>query len=527
MQRRTHSGDGGMNTVPANRRFIVWVGVAALALRLFRLGHQSLWVDELLTLIVATPKPGYPILQLLAHNVHGPLYTAVVFVFRSISENDLWLRLPSALAGAAAVPVVYLWVRRWVGENAGRYTAVLLAVNPLHLRYSQELRGYAFVFLFGVLACYLLERMQGRAREGVQPEPDRWRPPLLYAVAMAGAALSSFTAAFLYACHSIIWFLRRGLRPRQWVQWALIALVILVLISPWVYRLSTYIDMGRLVTPVAPGQLTTEHRLRGETTITPAVIPYAFYTYGAGFTLGPSLRELHTDASFAAVLRRHLVPILWVALLFGGLAGAGLFRAIRGRMRWAEMLVYLLVPIGLTLALNWQNAKAFNVRYVMLGLPVYLALIAIALDAAGPRIRVFLGGALVLTSLVSLGNHYFNGDYARADVRAAVRHIEKQSEGMNAAGESMCIVAPTVFHVVQHYYDGRAPVHPVFGEGVPEESVTRQLDTVFAACNEVWYVRARPWVDDADGAIAAAFLDRYTLVETTRFHGVELMRLSR
>jgi uncharacterized membrane protein len=510
---------------PANIRFIVWVSAAALALRLLFLGHQSLWVDELLTLIVATPKPGYPILQLLAHNVHGPLYTAVVFVFRSISENDFWLRLPSALAGAAAVPLVYLWVRRWIGENVGRYTAILLAVNPLHLRYSQELRGYAFVFFFGVLACYLLERSLGRSRDDASAAQG-WRLPVLYAAAVAGAALSSFTAAFLYACHTVIWFLRGGLRPRRWLRWALIAVVILVLVSPWVYRLSTYIDLGRLATPVAPGQLTTDDRLRGETTFTPAVIPYAFYTYGAGFTLGPSLRELHSDASLGTVLRNHAAVIAWVALLFGGLALMGFVRALRGRMRWVEMLVYLTLPIVLTLALNWQNAKAFNVRYVMLGLPVYLALISIALDAARPRTRALLAAALLVTSVVSLGNHFFNGEYARADVRAAVRHIEEQSGAVDTDPGTMCIVAPTVFHVVQHYYGGDAPVHPVFAAGVPRESVNRQLDSVFAACNGVWYVRARPWVDDPEGAIADAFLQRYTLVETTRFHGVELMRLA-
>lgn len=512
-------------TLPtADRRFAVWVGAAALALRLFHLGSQSLWVDELLTLIVATPKPGYPILQLLAHNVHGPLYTLVVFAFRSVSENDFWLRLPSALAGAASVPLVYLWVRRWLGEKPGRYTALLLAVNPLHVRYSQELRGYAFVFLFGVLACYLLERMLERREDGARPG---WRPAVFYALAVAGAVLSSFTAAFLYACHTVVWFMRRGLGARQLARWGVVALMILVLVSPWVYRLGTYMDLGRLVTPVTPGQIDNEERLRGETTITPAVVPYAFYTYAAGFTLGPSLRELHADASLAAVVRRHLVPVLWVALLFGGMALAGLARAVRERLRWQEILVYLLLPLALTLALNWQNAKAFNVRYVLLGLPAFLALVAVALAGWSPRGRVVAGAAVVATSLWSLGNHYFDGAYARADVRAAVRHIEEHAGPAGNDTESACIVAPTVFYVVEHYRRGNLPVRTVFANGVPRDSVQRQLDEVFAACNEVWYVRARPWVDDPDGTIVASFRERYREMETTRFHGVELIRLRR
>jgi len=201
-----------------------------------------------------------------------------------------------------------------------------------------------------------------------------------------------------------------------------------------------------------------------------------------------------------------------------------LIRAVRGRMRWMEMLAYLLVPIALTLALNWQNAKPFNVRYVMLGLPVFLTLIAIALDTMGTRARAIAGAALILTSALSLGNHFFGGEYAREDVRGAVHHIEEYAGAMDAGAGTTCIVAPTVFHVVQHYYTGDVPVHAVFAAGIPDESVERQLAGVFAACNQVWYVRARPWVDDADGKLFESFLGRYTLVETTRFHGVELLR---
>ena len=70
------------------RRVIAALTVLAAALRLFHLGAQSLWVDEILTLTVATPKPGYPLVQLLLHNIHGPLHTFVVAMVRMISEND-------------------------------------------------------------------------------------------------------------------------------------------------------------------------------------------------------------------------------------------------------------------------------------------------------------------------------------------------------------------------------------------------------------------------------------------------------
>ena len=75
-----------------------------------------------------------------------------------------------------------------------------------------------------------------------------------------------------------------------------------------------------------PGEIHTTERLRGETTVSAAAVPYAFYTFSAGFTLGPSLRELHEDASMPAVIRRHGPVVGWVALLFPVVSTASAFR---------------------------------------------------------------------------------------------------------------------------------------------------------------------------------------------------------
>src|SRR5688572_7802788 len=143
----------------SGRRAAVALFGLALALRLIHLGTQSLWVDEMLTLIVATPKPGYPLGQLLVHNIHGPLHTFVVAMLRLVSENDAWLRLPSALAGAGAVPLLYAWARRRFGHPTAVWAALLLAINPLHIHYSQEMRNYAFLVFFVLAGCVLLDRL--------------------------------------------------------------------------------------------------------------------------------------------------------------------------------------------------------------------------------------------------------------------------------------------------------------------------------------------------------------------------------
>ena len=268
----------GWDEVPGgDLRFVLPVVVCALALRLFHLGHQSLWIDEILTLIVATPKPDHPIWTLLLHNIHGPLHSFVVYLFRLASENDFWMRLPSALAGTASVWFLYAWVRELFGRPTARVAAILLATSPLHVYYSQELRNYAFAFLFSLMASYYLERLIRRwaARRAVG-----------YAACVAAAALSNFSAAFIFVVHTAIWFMRQRVSRAALTRWIAICIVVLVVIAPWVYRIYTFVDVSDLVTPVRPGAIEAQERLRGETTFTLGALPYTFYTFSVGFSSG-------------------------------------------------------------------------------------------------------------------------------------------------------------------------------------------------------------------------------------------------
>ena len=501
----------------SERRLLAGLIVLAAALRLFHLGAQSLWVDEMMTLTVATPKPGYPLWQLLRHNIHGPLHTFVVAMFRAVSENDAWLRLPSALAGIASVPLLYAWLKPRFGAGVARWGALLLAVNPLHIHYSQELRNYAFAVVLVLAGSVQLDRLL-----------ERWsrRRALGFSSCVAAAVLSNFSACFAFAAQSLV-FLKTVRPVRAAVTRAAgLAAMVLILISPWVYRVTTYVDFGRLATPVLPGQIDTSQRLRGETTFRVESVPYAFYAYSVGFTLGPSLEELHNDAGMGSVWSHHRGPIVWTTLLFGGLFVLGILRAgrssVRGGRRWAavEPLLYLLIPLAATLLLNWQNAKAFNVRYVLIGLPMYLGLVAVGIAALRPRWLTATAGVLVLaTTAVSLGSHYFDARYAKEDVRAATRAVESRL----APGE--CIFAPTVWQIVQHYQRTDAPVRYVYRD--PPSLLERQLDDVYASFGSFWYLRARPWVDDADGRVLASIESRYRRTDVLQFPGVTAIRFIR
>ena len=131
------------------RRVTVLVGAITLLGALLRfptLGHQSLWLDELYTRWLA----GLDFNQLfeeIPRTERTPYlyYLAEWVSVRVGNESESGLRVLSAVAGTATIPAVYAAGSRLVSRRGGLVAALLVAVNPFLVWYSQEARSYALV----------------------------------------------------------------------------------------------------------------------------------------------------------------------------------------------------------------------------------------------------------------------------------------------------------------------------------------------------------------------------------------------
>lgn len=206
------------------------VGITALAatLRLACLGEWSFWVDEAHTFRDATmPLSGdggflssaralYPITFLLLR---------ALIDLGWLAQDEGSLRLPFAVAGITTVPVMALCGRRLVGAGPAVLSALLLAIQPWHVYWSQNARGYVFVVLASVVG---VNRLHAWIKH------DRMRD-LLAVVAMVVIATASHPTGGLLAFGvATFFFLRRQRFDRGW--WLRIAVVgiAVVWIVPWI-----------------------------------------------------------------------------------------------------------------------------------------------------------------------------------------------------------------------------------------------------------------------------------------------------
>ncbi len=107
---------------------------------------------------------------------------------RVLGDGALALRLPSALAGIATVPVVWAIGSELAGRRAALIGAALVAVNPLFVWYSQEARAYGLFVFFAALAMLCFARL--RHRPG-------GRRAAAFALSGALALLTHYFAVFL------------------------------------------------------------------------------------------------------------------------------------------------------------------------------------------------------------------------------------------------------------------------------------------------------------------------------------------
>ena len=153
----------------------------AALLRFAHLHQRSLDNDE----IAETRWSSLPFSEMVeavrADMVHPPGDYFVQFVVGRIGPE--WTRpLPSVLAGIASVALLIFLGTRWVSWRAGAFAGLLLAISPIHVFYSQEVRPYSLA-LFCILASLAaLERFAETGRR-------RWAAGWFVLVFMAGGTL--------------------------------------------------------------------------------------------------------------------------------------------------------------------------------------------------------------------------------------------------------------------------------------------------------------------------------------------------
>lgn len=136
----------------------------ALVLRLYNLNHEGLWNDELFTADSASPYRSLDnIISLLQLDIHPPLHNILSHYWITLfSYNDTSLRMFNVLLGVFGAFSVFKLAKLLFNKKVALYALLLVVVNSYLIRYSQEVRGYALLFLLANFSIYFYTKLTRR-----------------------------------------------------------------------------------------------------------------------------------------------------------------------------------------------------------------------------------------------------------------------------------------------------------------------------------------------------------------------------
>ncbi len=193
-----------------------------LILRLIRLDFQPLWWDEGYSVWFA----GLPLadmVRLTAEDIHPPLYYALLHPWSALlGLSPVALRLFSALAALASIPLAYLAGRDMEDRWTGLIAAAFVAVNGFAIFYSQEIRMYGLAGVFSLAALWTGWRW-------AQPGAKR-RFGIAYTLSILAGMYTLYYFALLALAQTIwvMWMARD-----RWRAWFIALAAAALLYLPW------------------------------------------------------------------------------------------------------------------------------------------------------------------------------------------------------------------------------------------------------------------------------------------------------
>jgi len=453
------------------RREIVGVSVLTAlgaGLRLFYLGTQSLWLDELFSVFLAR-REWQAIVAGTAQDTMPPLYYFLLHLALQLGADEVAARAVSCLFGVAAIPLFYALARALFGTRVAFIASGLVVFSPFHIFFAQEARMYTQLAFFALAAMFFFWRAWQSGR----------RQDWLFFVVFETLAFYSHSLAFLNLLALDVFGLTQRTQWRErWRALVVANLAIVILFAPWLVILvqqAARVQSGFWGTTPSPLVLLMTPYLFLFANAAPAwAVPFTlFITFAllalGGLALRRALRA--NDAERTALV--FTLMLLDVPLL-------ALYALSLVRPMFVERTL-IAASFGLYLGLGWLATRIDQLgqratrvaatqtpsRPSSAGIARAGALEVVVAAVSTARLpqplNALLVGLLLVAMVAVLPNYYFNSDAHKPPMREAARAVAARFQ----AGD-----------VVAHTSDSSALAFLYYAPQLPNEFLAGDPDYV-------------------------------------------------
>ncbi len=475
----------------------IFVLLLAFGTRLHKVDTQSLWHDEGNSLRLAE-RDASDLIEATSHDIHPPgYYLALKYWVAEVGDTEFGLRSLSVFWGVLAVAGTLALGRRLFDSRVSLLAALLIALNPFAVYYSQEARMYAQLAALSVWSLWFFSHwLRAAHHQTTTRSMDQYLNIAGWSFAVSFVNVfglyTQYTFPFTMLVEGII-FCLWWLQGRDWralLVFVNVNLLTLIHFTPWMFtaykQLTNWPSTGDLV------------------------------------PLGDRIERIVTILAYGQTVD-SLTLILIIPLLI--LLGLGLFpRRDSQHPLWQIGIPSLLIIISMIGLLVSGSYRETNLKFL---LPAQIAL-AILLGAGMMRLPRYGWLATAPLFLFILWNHqlhlddiYNNPDFGRSDYRSIAQVIEATAKPDSA----IILNAANQVEVFTYYYEGDVAIYPLpNGLSDPPEKIHEDTLTAIANHSRIYLVLWGATEHDTKGMVQATLDEQAYFINHQWFADVQLLQ---
>jgi len=395
--------------------------ILGAALRITNLDHHELGIDEANSVLIAAgtlPE----LFEKLTADANPPAYYLLLHLWMKAAGDGEWaVRFPSLLIGLGLVALLYVAGRRLFDGRTAALAAVIAAVSPMQVVYSQTARMYTLLPLLSLAVFLALV---------AAIETNRFRSWSIYAILTSITLYTHNYGLFLLPLGwaAIVWWFGTAQRSggsefralRSTARSLLAAQIAAVLLyMPWFFVFLSQNDVERyhFISPYMSGT----HPL--------LFVPLSIESFVPGGGLPPYFDYLGLgDSGIVRILAVVLAAILGAAALHRAVGGGRGGKIDPRRLEEGRIgltALYLFVPLAAAWLVSLFQPVYLVGRYDFIAFPGFALLLSAGASRLGRGMRlrahlpVIVGSILIAAfALTSIVPYHRGAPRRRADIRA-------------------------------------------------------------------------------------------------------------
>ena len=408
------------------------------AISIWNITGASIWFDEAFGAYLSQFN-FIDIARYTASDVHPPMYYWLLKLWAMLFGNtDLAMRSMSVLFGGVAIVFGYLLTNRLFSRNIARVSLILMAVSPMLIRYSREMRMYTLVTAIAMAATYILV---------IAMESKKKLPWVIYGILVALGMWTHYFTALIWIAHWI-WradIIRRIAGKGKFIkqffskQWLMSHIIAVAVFVPWLpfmaIQFATVQASGFWIAPITPD------------TVINFMTNVVFYQ---------DIGEVNNWLAIGFIVLIVAVSIMAVIV----------YKKQNQQQRQNYRLVMALafIPVVILTVLSLPPLRpAFVDRYLIpstLSIVLFMAVtIGFAMKSFRPRLRILFVLPVISMFVIGITNVWYLGNYNKTDGSTTSTHQFVQDISEKYSGQPIIASTPWLFYEASFYSTDKTPVY--------------------------------------------------------------------